>query len=287
MTTSIGRRLLGATAAFFGFVLVPSVARAQADPVAVPNLQGMTVKAANAALEDAGLQGTGERLELRTDKNGRALFAAASASKTVTSQSVKPGAMRPRGTLIALGTGERGRLRLIGWRRIAYRHGRVILRQIDPLGCTSYDHVALSPAVNGARQITVWGLRAPRCGKRLASTVVVETSRSWKRSTLGVPWTPTVPDASWNVNVRSLPASAILMPDRRTVFATYIRSACERMTAASATLDGTTGELRVLAGNQAGTAPDAPCALGGIEEGVLIRLPRVAPAGTTFTSAAS
>ncbi len=71
----------------------------------------------------------------------------------------------------------------------------------------------------------------------------------------------------------------MLMPDRRTVLAAYTRSACERMSGASATIDGKTVSLRVAAGFLPGNVPDA-CILLGVGESVLIRLPAPAPAGT-------
>ncbi len=261
-------------------------AHAQVDQVRVPGLKGKTVAEAYTALERAGLEPAGQRFEVRAVKSRRVEFGPAG-SERVTSQSALPGASRPRGSIIAVGTRTRGRLMAnVPWSRIAYDRRRLVLRARSVIGCFAFDHVSLGPQINGARLVTVWGvIDHHACGKHPPTTYVVHAGSAWTRASVGTPSIPALTDATWNVNPRALDVDAILMPDRRTVFALYMRSICERVSSASATVDGSTVAVRIFAGRPAGAEPVGACPTIGIVEGVLIRLPAAAPLGATFVRA--
>ena len=287
MSAPHGRLWLAAAAALAGLAYtVPAHARATS--VVVPDLTGKTVGAANAALERAGLRPAGKRLALRSTNDGRLEFAPANDARArVTNQSQPAGTQLARGTVIGVGTERHGQLTVRQWSRIEYERGRVILRGFPSWNCLRDDHITLGPEADGARQITVWGVvKSPQSCKR-PKALVLDAGAGWTRATIGVPQLPAKPDPAWTARPRVVPSRAMLMPDRRTVLATYSRGACEGVSSAAATIDGGTVTLRVVVGHDDAADPAVPCAMSLVSDSVLIRLPAPAPDGARFVSATS
>jgi hypothetical protein len=278
------RRLLAAT-------LLVLAAPASAQAARVPDLTGMTVGRAAKALERAELRPeAGERLELRRRDTRRPEFVKHRPGQ-VTSQSLAPGTAVQAGTIVAVATAGKPADDLAlaphAWSRIAFAHGRIVLRGLEKIGdCVNYDHATLGPPVDGAREITVWardhGVRRHGCERR-PSAFVLHPGRGWTVDTLGVPRPPSTPDPSKTNEQAIARVHGMLEPDRQTVYAAFTRGGCHQAAEASATLQGTTAVLRVVLG--ADPSFDDVCDSIAIFDAVLIRLPAPAPPGTELVSA--
>ena len=209
----------------------------------------------------------------------------------MTSQSIAPGKLVIAGETVVVSTGgragEAGSLVDVRWGSIAFRRGRVVLREIGRWGdCIAYDHVQLGPVKDGVRLISVWARNygdseRPEC-ERNASALILEAGRDWTVQTVGVPRRPTKPNPKLTELRSMVRAGGMLEPDRRTVYVGFSRGACEDVAEASATLTGRVATIRVVLGSE---DSGGECTAEALYSSVVVRLPAPAPPGTTFEHA--
>ncbi|MBE2317129.1 PASTA domain-containing protein [Solirubrobacter sp. CPCC 204708] len=242
--------------------------------VHVPDLRGLTVAEASAQLRTAGLRPeSGLRLEWR---DGR--FRPAAAGR-VASQSIKPGARVSRGVTVTVGTtGPKLDVETFG--RIGFERGRIALGDLSR-ACVRYDHATIGPTRNGARPITLWGMRVKGCAP--ARRVELQPPAGWTIHTNAVPVVaPSRPDPKRTADPRRAPREGMmLMPDRRSVLVQFSRDACHGVMKASVTVRSRTITPRVTLGARPGYK--GVCIARLDHDSVLIRLPRPAPLGVKFS----
>src|SRR5689334_14986085 len=129
MRIMYGRGGVAAAAALAGLMHAGPAVAQQPDLATVPNLKGMSVKAAYGALERAGLQPAGDRLALESSDGRQAEFVLAKDGR-VTSQSDAPGNKRRRGSTVAVSTDTRAKLHPAQWFTATHGKHRVLLRDI-------------------------------------------------------------------------------------------------------------------------------------------------------------
>lgn len=245
-------------------------------PVRVPEVRGLTVRAASAKLDRLGLGAAAGAV--RVPGADGVLVARSRARRTVRVQSVAPGTSVPRGSAVSLLT-TRGAFAIRArYRTLEVRGGRLRLGLQAPT-CGQVDHVELGPRREPARTVVVWMVPGGSCNARRVVEVVPPVG--YRRSTTLWSGPVELPDPKLNPERPVTAQSLVVEPDRRAVVVAYVRGVCEALASASAKLGAAGVRLDLRTGST--VAPQTVCTEQAVQVDALIRLPFTVPKGTRIS----